>query len=123
MDLLRCAKNDAKQRYFSQTRNVNNIRIELRNVLSDEDMTVVENITETAREGMFIRSKERLVKKFRKLQEMQSKEPQQKRMKAPLLNLVGDEIPKHHEELLNLGPKFLDLEILCLSLTVFCLVD
>ena len=110
MDLLRCAKNDAKQRYFSQTRNVNNIRIELRNVVSDEDMTVVENITETAREGMFIRSKERLVKKFRKLQEMQSKEPQQKRMKAPLLNLVGDEIPKHHEELLNLGPKFVPTE-------------
>ena len=57
MDLLRCAKNDAKQRYFSQTRNVNNMRIELRNVVSDEDMTVVENITETARKGMFIRSK------------------------------------------------------------------
>ena len=73
MDLLRCAKNDAKQRYFSQRTSVNNIGNELRSVLSDEDMAVVERISETAREGMFKRSKDRLMKKFQNLQEMQSK--------------------------------------------------
>ena len=67
MDLLRCAKNDAKQRFFSQKMSASNIRTELQSVLSDEDMTIVEQITEAAREGMFNRSKDRLMKKFRKL--------------------------------------------------------
>ena len=112
VDLLRCAKNDAKQRYFSQTRNVNIVRAELQSIINDEDMTVIEQITEKAREGMFKRSKDRLMKKFQNLRDMQNKNvgSQQKRTKAPLLNLVGDEIPKHHEELLNLGPKFVPTE-------------
>ena len=37
---------------------------ELSLILSNEDMMVIKNITEKSRESMFVRSKEKLMKKF-----------------------------------------------------------
>ena len=63
-------------------------------------MTLIDYITEKARETKFTRSKERLVKKFESLQG-KSKEVKSnsfKFIKNPVLNLAGDEIPKSPQE-------------------------
>ena len=72
-------------------------------------MVVIDNVTEKAREAMFIRSKERLTKKFNILLGNQSSirnESLTTYAKSPVLNLVPDEIPDAHKDILNLGPKF-----------------
>ena len=110
LDLLRCAKNEAKYRYFSQVNNVNETKAELASIVNENDMVIIHQVTEKAREAMFKRSKERLVKKFKVLKERHVKMKKDSVTKAPLLNLAGSEIPKHHEELLNLGPNFVPSE-------------
>lgn len=72
-------------------------------------MEKVEAASEKAREAMFIRSKQRLVKKFDILRGPTNTVPAPaatRHVKDPFLNLAGDEVPNNHKELLSLGPKF-----------------
>ena len=108
-ELLRSMKNDAKHRYFKCVEVAKDVHDGLSLLLSDEDMILVSDITEKAREAMFIRSKERLVKKFKILQgdnNLNRIERPKVYVKSPVLNLVPDEIPESHKDLLSLGPKF-----------------
>ena len=111
MELLVSLKNTAKHRYFYCVTNVRTIQDDLRTILSAEDMLKIEEVSEKAREAMFTRSKERLVRKFNILLGLQPGPRQQssvetKFVKDPVLNLVGDDIPEKQKALLDLGPKF-----------------
>ena len=102
-------KNDAKHRFFNNVRLVKDIENELSSILNVEDNILVHNVTEKARESMFVRSKEKLVDKFCKLKNEKQRvttKHTSKYVKEPILNLASDEIPEHHRELLTLGPKF-----------------
>ena len=57
LGLLRCAKNEAKHRFFSQTEIVRNMQEELQSIVNEEDMEMIDRVTEKAREGMFVRQK------------------------------------------------------------------
>ena len=115
-DLLISAKNDAKGRFFRNVRLVQNIQTELATTLTEEDMATITEVTDKAKELMFKKSKERLVKKFEELRKRTKppKEPPKvsgtshefKYVKNPVLNLMNNEVPKHHQDLLSLGPKF-----------------
>ena len=108
-ELLIATKNDAKHRFFNFVRIVKGLVYDLSQILSEEDMVAVNNITEKSREAMFIRSKEKLVNKFRLLFQVKNnvcKNISCNYVKEPVLNLVGDAVPDNHQELLNLGPKF-----------------
>jgi len=110
-ELLISTKNDAKHRFFNSLKEVKNIQDDLRLVLNNEDMIIVENVTEKSREMMFIRSKQRLIKKFEILCGQSKSNNNNDRqtlsyLKEPILNLVSEEIPPAHKEVLNLGPKF-----------------
>ena len=72
-------------------------------------MEKVEAASEKAREAMFIRSKQRLVKKFDILCGPTNRAPPipaRRYVKEPFLNLADDQVPSNHKELLSLGPKF-----------------
>ena len=107
-ELLLSVKNDAKRRYFKYARETKEIEEELRLVLSNEDMASVTNVTEKSREEMFVRSKQRLIKKFEALRGRSDRIEERPKVlvKDPVLNLVPSEIPKEQENLLRLGPKF-----------------
>ena len=109
MELLITTKNDAKHRYFKSLLTAKNIQEELSTILSREDIVLINTVTEKSREAMFIRSRERLVKKFNILLGLNETGREGKRnicVKTPILNLVPDDIPESHRELLSLGPKF-----------------
>ena len=57
--LLISTKNDAKQRSFKYAEDVRNMEDELSALLSIEDMSLIKDVTEKAREAMFVRSKEK----------------------------------------------------------------
>ena len=111
-EILIATKNDAKHRFFNNVKVGKDIENELSAVLSEADMAVITNVTEKARESMFVRSKEKLVNKFSILKkrkddkETYTDNTNTLHMKEPILNLASSEIPEHHKELLELGPKF-----------------
>ncbi|XP_065663098.1 uncharacterized protein LOC136085707 [Hydra vulgaris] len=80
--------------------------------LDEKDYEKVEQVTEKAREIMFIRSKERLFKKFNILQnEFKNKQKIKNgklttHTKNAVLNLCSTKIPNNQNDLLNLGPNF-----------------
>ena len=76
-------------------------------------MKLIKDVTEKARESMFIRSKQKLVEKFSKLKDETTKSKEVRNtnlVKEPVLNLASDEIPSNQMELLKLGPKFVPNE-------------
>ena len=108
-DLLLSVKNDAKHRYFNFLKTASNIEDQIYSIVNETDMHIIKSITEKARESMFLRSKERLVKKFNLLlesKESKKKDAKTNHVKDPVLNLVPGEIPDSHKDLLRLGPKF-----------------
>ena len=110
-ELLLATKNDAKHRFFSTTKEANRIEEDLVSELDFADMEIVRRVTEEARESMFLRSRERLQKKFKILVEerddqRRSNEPRPSVVKDPVLNLASSEVPEKHQDLLNLGLKF-----------------
>ncbi len=108
-ELLISTKNSAKHRYFNSNNQVRALQDELRMVLSSEDMEKIETVTEKSRETMFIRSRRRLVNKFNILRGPTNTVPATaatRHVKDPFMNLVDDEVPDNHKELLSLGPKF-----------------
>ena len=109
MELLISLKNTAKHRFFGNATKVKALQDDLRLLLSQADMEKVEAASEKAREAMFIRSKQRLVKKFDILRGPTNNVPAPaatRHVKDPFLNLADDEVPDNHKELLSLGPKF-----------------
>ena len=73
LDLLVCAKNDARRKYFKLNNDFNELRTDLSNVLSTADLETLLNFIEIARENMFVASKSRLINEFRLLNEKKSK--------------------------------------------------
>ena len=63
-ELLVATKNDAKHRFFKCIKIAKTIEEELYAILNPEDMDTIKRVTEKSRESMFLRSRERLVKKF-----------------------------------------------------------
>ncbi len=110
MELLLSLKNTAKHRYFSCAAKVEALQEDLRLLLSREDMEKIEAVSEKAREAMFVRSKQRLINKFDILRGPRNSQAPAtstvKYVKDPILNLVDDEVPDNHKDLLSLGPKF-----------------
>jgi predicted GIY-YIG superfamily endonuclease len=107
-ELLICIKNDSRSRYFNQIKLVKDIENCLYKNLTEEDYESVKNITEKSREKMFVISKNRLIKKFKILQNINPKEKPKTPsfLKDVVLNLCETEIPENHRNLLELGPKF-----------------
>ena len=108
-ELLLSLKNSAKHRFFKCVQTVKTLLEDLRSVLSNEDMSTVESATEKSREMMFLRSKERLIKKFNILRGYSNTDTTVKKnvhVKEPILNLASDEIAESHKDILSLGPKF-----------------
>ena len=131
-DLLICAKNDARRRFFCSTRKALEIKTELEAILNADDLATIIRVTDSAQEKMFRNAKSRMITKFNELtnepirrqpnaldnvqETTQSVGPRRQRgfdqhlatshVKNPVLNLREDEVPAHHQELLELGPKF-----------------
>ena len=108
-ELVISVKNDAKYRFFKCLKTAHDIEDNLKNTLTVNDMVTIQGVTEKARETMHIRSKERLVNKFNSLikdKPSENKEKNTNYVKDAVLNLVSDNIPDAHKDLLNLGPKF-----------------
>ena len=102
-DLVIAVKNDAKHRFFDAMRKKNVIEEEVKNLLSPEDMQIIQNITEKSREAMFLRAKERLIKKFKILSDEKTEKAKKvSAVKSPILDLVTEPMPKSHKELLSL---------------------
>ncbi|XP_065664446.1 uncharacterized protein LOC136086103 [Hydra vulgaris] len=79
--------------------------------LNGEDYIKLEQITEKSRESMFIKSKERLIKKFHILQSEHANgkdiaRKTTKYKKDAVLNLCDTDISISHNDFLNLGPNF-----------------
>ncbi|XP_065662568.1 uncharacterized protein LOC136085207 [Hydra vulgaris] len=110
-ELLVSIKNDSRKRFFNLMNDVKNLQRSLKCHLDDKDYIKLEQITEKARENMFIKSKERLVKKFLILQnERENKNDNAEKTtnykKNAVLNLCDTDIPVSHNNFLNLGPHF-----------------
>ncbi|XP_065662433.1 uncharacterized protein LOC136084958 [Hydra vulgaris] len=79
--------------------------------LNEEDYIKLEQITEKSRESMFVKSKERLIKKFNILQSEHANgkdiaRKTTKYKKDAVLNLCDTDISISHNDFLNLGPNF-----------------
>ena len=75
--------------------------------MNENDIDVVTNYCEKARERTFRKTKSKLVDKFEKLQHQLSKKRQENNFfKNAVLNLTDRELPNNQMDLLNLGPKF-----------------
>ena len=97
--LLVLAKNDAKQRLRNYNIEVNDSSQELRSVLSDVHFEIIERITINQR-------KEEKYQNLAKGNKIQKTTGNKSLFKPAVLNLTNQEIPQHHLELLNFGPKF-----------------
>ena len=110
-ELLVCAKNDARKRYFNSISKSNQLQNELSQLLSPLDMQNLINAIEVAREKIFVESRNRVVSKFNYLKQNNLNRNYDnnkctKHVKTPVINLTSTELPKHHESLLYLGPNF-----------------
>ena len=70
---------------------------------SDEHYILVQNVTDNSTEKEFVKKKKQLIDKYNYSQDSNYKA---RLIKPAILNLTKEEIPKHYESLLNLGPKF-----------------
>ena len=111
-DLLLCAKNDAKSKFFQSLKQIPIILTSLTTKLSVEHMTKVKNVTDESERTAFYRWKNRLKLKFEKLfSENKTKQRVSTCTVKPVtLNLCNQPIPEHHRDLLNLGPKFVPIK-------------
>ena len=106
--LVVLAKNNAKQRMYSSLKKVEEIKLYLNNILSEEHYILIQNVTDNSREKEFLKKKKQLIVKYNSLLNKYSQHSNYKTslIKPAILNLTNEEIPKHYESLLNLGPKF-----------------
>ena len=109
-DLLLCAKNDAKSRFFQSIKRIDELERILNAELTPEHFELIGNVTSKFETKSFQYWKDHLREKFVKLQRIERKHTpnnEPSTLKPTTLNLCeDDEIPDHHKELLDLGPKF-----------------
>ena len=107
--MLVLAKNDAKQRLRNYNIEVNDLSQELSSVLSDVHFETRERITNKSKEKEYVKKRNHLTEKYQNLtkgNKIQEMTGDKSLLKPAVLNLTNQEIPQHHLELLNLGPKF-----------------
>ena len=106
--LVVLAKNNAKERMYSSLKKVEEIKLYLKDILSEEHYILIQNVTDNSREKEFLKKKKQLIEKYNSLLDKYSQYSNCKPslIKSAILNLTKEEIPKHYESLLNLGPKF-----------------
>ena len=106
--LVVLAKNNAKQRMSFSLKKVEEIKLYLKNILSEEHYILIQNVTDDTREKEFLKKKEQLIEKCNSLLDKYSQHSNYKTnlIKPAILNLTKEVIPKHCESLFSLGPKF-----------------
>ena len=106
--LVVLAKNNANQRMYFSFKKVEEIKLHLKSVLSEEHYILIQNVTENSREKEFLKKKKQLIHKYNSLLDKCSQDSNYKTslIKPAILNLTKEKILKHYESLLNLGPKF-----------------
>ena len=111
--LVKLAKSEAKGRYYKHCSRMEILFSEMKRTVSALDFNMLRNVIEKSRENQFIKTKTNLKEKFdlllqerNRLQSFSKKRNETKVVKDAVLNLTEHEIPIHHQELLNLGPKF-----------------
>ena len=108
-ELLVCAKNDARRKYFKLLNEFDRMKDELSQILTTEDLTTILNATEKARENMFNASKLRLMNKFQLLRSRNSianSVSETNHVKNAVLDLTNVPLPDNQKSLLELGPNF-----------------
>ena len=102
------AKNNAKQRMYFSLKKVEEIKLYLKNILSDEHYILIQNVTDDSREKEFLQKKKQLIEKYNSLLDKYSQHSNYKTSltKPAILNFTKEEIPRHYESLINLGLKF-----------------
>ena len=107
-DLITCAKNEVKKKYFRTRQKIHTLENELEAILTEEDMQKIRTVTEKVREKTFVHIRDKLQSKFNGLSEgrHQCKTQPQFLVKPAVINLTNSELSQHQESLLNLGPKF-----------------
>ena len=107
IQMLKLARNDAKQRYHVLLHEIQVITQKLQNELSTEDYNTVQRITEVSREYTFVKVSNQLKQKFQQLSShLPYQQTKKQLVKSAVLNLTNHTIPAHQLDLLNLGPKF-----------------
>ena len=101
-------KNNAKLRMYFRLKKVEEIKLYLKNILSEEHYILIQNVTEESWEKEFLKGKRQLIKKYNSLLDKFSLHVNHKTslIKPAILNLTKEGIPRHCESLLNLRPKF-----------------
>ena len=102
------AKNNAKQRMHFRLKNVEETKLYLKNILSEEQYSLIQNVAGNSGEKEFLKKKKQLINKYNSLLDKYSQHSNYKTslIKTAILNLTNAEIPKHYESLLDLGSKF-----------------
>ena len=88
---------------------MNDLSQELRSVLSYAHFETIERITNISKEKEYVKKRNHLTEKYQNLtkgDKIQKITDNKSLLKPAVLNLTNQEIPQHHVELLNLGPKF-----------------
>ena len=101
------AKNNAKQRMYFSLKTVEEIKLYSKNILLEEHYILIQNVTDDSREKEFLKRKQ-LIEKYNSLLDKYCRHSNYKTIliKPAIFNFTKQEIPKHYESLLNLGPKF-----------------
>jgi len=102
--LLIAAKNEARYRFHFSIKKCNELIETLTETLNGNDLEFVTSFTDKAKERTFKKTKDKLVNKFHLL--LQNNSKKHTLVKDAILNLAGNDIPNHHKNILNLGPKF-----------------
>ena len=107
-DLITCAKNEVRKKYFRTGKKIHTLRNELKTILTEEDMCKIDTVTEKVRESTFLHIRNKLQSKFNGLTEGRNQRESQapNLVKTAVINLTTTELSQHQESLLNLGPKF-----------------
>ena len=84
------------------------IKLYLKNILSEENYILIQNVTDDFREKEFLKKNKQLIEKYNSLLDKYYQHSNYKTslIKPAILNLTKEKIPKHYEYLINLGPKF-----------------
>ena len=114
--MLRVASNDAKQRYHWLLKEIKSVTANLKDILDDDHFSTVVRSTDLSREKVHLSISTRLRKKFDVLRginpiaisqvQRSDETTTTKIVKDAVLNLTGNDLPVNHQNLLNLGPKF-----------------
>ena len=80
----------------------------MKNILSEEHYILIQNVTDDSREKEFLKKEKQLIERYNSLLNKYSRHNNYKSslIKPAILNRTKEEIPKHYQSLLNLGPKF-----------------